>query len=178
MSCIYSETDPADWTNPIKTGWFLFSVHNVFYYYYFFGAASRREVHHGRPGSLLTQQGRVSASVRIWWSVDRPKSELMCPWSQLSLRCQRRQSPTTEPRQIGWLIKTHLMPCQFFFPFLLQGASQGEKKNPGQWGLDYSLIESTLCNQRVCKQEEASGSASGSFSCHHCWKRRLNFIWT
>lgn len=46
---------------------------------FFFWAASHREVHHGRPGSLLTQQGRVSASVRIWWSVDRPKSELMCP---------------------------------------------------------------------------------------------------
>lgn len=47
--------------------------------FFFFWAASHREVHHGRPGSLLTQQGRVSASVRIWWSVDRPKSELMCP---------------------------------------------------------------------------------------------------
>jgi len=30
-------------------------------------------------GSPRTQRGRISASVRIWWSVDRPSFESMCP---------------------------------------------------------------------------------------------------
>lgn len=80
---------------------------------------SHYEVHHGCLGSPLTQRGRISASVRIWWSVDRPKSELMCPWSQLSLWCQWTQSPTTEPRLIGWVIKAYWMQCELGFFFQL-----------------------------------------------------------
>lgn len=49
----------------------------------------------------------------------------MCPWSQLPLWGKWRQSPTTEPRLIWWVIKAHWMQCESFFPAFVRRKLRG-----------------------------------------------------